>query len=482
VYLIVYLNIVDMNITLRLKDGTQKDGRTSVIFDVAHTLESKKKYRKKITTGIKLKRTDLNKTSFQVKASNRNSNIINKGIKKLVDMRDTALYKFENEEFSLVQLENYLKGKSSFDTVDDYVNTIIKGSRTSQTYTDYKNTLQAFKRHTNKKPDDVVSWNEFMSFEVLDTFKRNALANGTKGTSINSYFTKIRAILNDAYDKQYIYQKFTLNKKLKCENARRKQIATTTPKEFKEAISNIKNVYDAQAIGLYLIMFMLRGMYPADIISLKKAKFNNDDDANPLWRLCEQGYDYITHRRSKTKNRSNDDLIIRIDVELVGLIEWLRYAFYYTHYHTPQKELLASFDDDIAIFNYSIEKERTHSNLWDVYQKRIKKLLGISFMTARKTYNTYALELDMSDTTRRILLGHQDLSVLRSYDNLTTEKMKAKIQKAHKKILVEFKAFELIDLLFNKIKTLNLPPTLKQELTATKLKGLLEDFEEFRSK
>ena len=470
-----------MNITLRLKDGTQKDGRTSVIFDVAHTLENKQKYRKKITTGIKLKRTDLNKTSFRVKASNRNAEIINKGIKKLVDMRDTALYKFEDGDFTLAQLESYLKGESSFDTVDDYINTVIKDSRTPQTYTDYKNTLQAFKRHLDKKPDDVVAWKELRSYEVLDTFKRNALANGTKGTSINSYFKKISAILNDAYDKQYIHQKFTLNKKLRCDNAKPKPITTTTPEEFKTAISNIQNVYDAQAVGLYLIMFMLRGMYPADIISLKKAKFNNDDDANPLWKLCEQGHDYITHRRSKTKNRSNDDLIIRIDIELAGLMGWLRESFYYTHYNTPQKELLASFDDDIALFNYGIEQGREHRNLWDIYQKKIKKLLGISFKTARKTYNTFALELDMSDKVRRILLGHQDPSVLRSYDNLTTEKMKAKIQKAHIDILTEFKAFELIDLLFDKIKTLNLPPTLKQELTATQLKGLLEDFEEFRS-
>ena len=124
---------------------------------------------------------------------------------------------------------------------------------------------------------------------------------------------------------------------------------------------------------------MLRGMYPADIISLKKAKFNNEDDANPLWRLCEQGYDYITHIGSKTKNRANDDLIIRIDVELAGLMEWLRESFYYTHYQTVQKELLASFDDDIAIFNYGIEQGREHRNLWDIYQKKIKKQVILIF-------------------------------------------------------------------------------------------------------
>lgn len=470
-----------MNITLKLDSRTRKDGKSVIYFDVSHTIESKKKYRNSISTGIKIKKTDLSRTSFRVKASNRNAETINKSLIELEQRRDTALYKFENDDFTLSQLVGYLRGESSFDTVDDYVNTVIKKSRLPQTYTDYKNTLQAFKLHTGKKPDERVQWNEFRSYEVLDTLKKNALAKGTKGVSINSYFKKITAIINDAYDKQYIHKEFKFNKKLKCAVVKNKQIRTTTTDEFKTAISNIKNVYDAQAVGLYLIMFMLRGMYPADIISLKKAKFNNGDDANPLWRLCEQGHDYITHRRSKTKNRANDDLIIRIDVELAGLMGWLRDSFYYTHYHTPQKELLASFNDDIAIFNYGIEQGRKHRNLWDIYQKKIKKLLGISFKTARKTYNTFALELDMSDKVRRILLGHQDPSELRSYDNVTTEKMKAKIQKAHKKILVEFKAFELIDLLFNKIKTLNLPPTLKQELTATQLKGLLEDFEEFRS-
>jgi len=59
--------------------------------------------------------------------------------------------------------------------------------------------------------------------------------------------------------------------------------------------------------------------------------------------------------------------------------------------------------------------------------------------------------------------------------------MKAKIQKAHMDILAEFKAFELLDLLFAKFETLDIPPTLKKELTATKMEGLLLDFEEFKN-
>ena len=43
------------------------------------------------------------------------------------------------------------------------------------------------------------------------------------------------------------------------------------------------------------------------------------------------------------------------------------------------KELLASFDDDIAIFNYGIEQGREHRNLWDIYQKKIKKQVILIF-------------------------------------------------------------------------------------------------------
>jgi hypothetical protein len=60
-------------------------------------------------------------------------------------------------------------------------------------------------------------------------------------------------------------------------------------------------------------------------------------------------------------------------------MEWLRESFYYKHYQTAQKELLASFDDDIDIFNYGVEQGREHRNLWDIYQKKIKKQVILIF-------------------------------------------------------------------------------------------------------
>lgn len=58
------------------------------------------------------------------------------------------------------------------------------------------------------------------------------------------------------------------------------------------------------------------------------------------------------------------------------------------------------------------ENYTLHKNVWDYYKKRVTKLLGYSYNTARKTFNTYALELQVSDTIRRVLLGHTDSSML----------------------------------------------------------------------
>ena len=90
-----------------------------------------------------------------------------------------------------------------------------------------------------------------------------------------------------------------------------------------------------------------------------------------------------------------------------------------------------------------------HKNVWDVYQRRVKKLLGYSYQTARKTYNTYATELEVSNTVKDILLGHAPQSINeRHYVNRRTVKLSEKVQQAHTEILEDFKFNELSSRLF----------------------------------
>lgn len=475
-----------MTITLRLKSGVQKDGRTSVFFDVSHSLPNQTKYRKNIYTSTKVNPKQFNKNNFRTKVTHPNYKVINVGLKKLEEMRDTAKDYFDNNQFSLPQVENYLNGKSDFDSVDAYIESEIKNTRLIATYRDYKNTLSAFKLHTKKDKEHTVSWTEINNYKMLDTFKRNAELKGTKGTSINKYLSKLKALYNDAYDKGYIHQEYIKNKKLKStKNIEINEVKTIKHKHIKKAIKKINSIHDAQALALYLLMFCMRGFYPADVVTLtkKNLKHTKHKDDDLILKLCEDGKRNYIHRRAKTRNQSSAALVIYIDDELFNMIHWLKLSFYFTHYLTPQQSLLADFNDELAIFNYDIEdNDRLHFNLWDSYGKKVKKLLGVPYKTARKSYNTTALELSLSESDRRILLGHADRTMLKHYDNTKSKKMRKKIQKGHLKVLKSFKTSILIKLLNEQIRTLDIPDVFKLESLAMSEEILIKDLKKHKNK
>ena len=104
------------------------------------------------------------------------------------------------------------------------------------------------------------------------------------------------------------------------------------------------------------------------------------------------------------------------------------------------------------MFDYDLTDNIKHKNVWDVYQRRVKKLLGYSYQTARKTYNTFATELEVSNTIRDILLGHAPQSINeRHYINRRTIKISEKVQEAHTEILEDFRFDHLANLLYFKM-------------------------------
>ena len=183
-------------------------------------------------------------------------------------------------------------------------------------------------------------------------------------------------------------------------------------------------------------MFGLRGMYLTDIVALKDAEYkcNNFNKYVPYENIFNDGNKYIIHRRVKTKNSANDDLIIRLDDTIPFLIQVLKILFHQTHKY---KRILSK--NQYAIFDYDLKDNIKHKNIWDVYQRRIKKLLGYSFQTARKTYNTFATELETSTTIRNILLGHSAKTINeRHYVNKRAVRLSEKVQQAHTEVLEDF--------------------------------------------
>ncbi len=433
-----------MTIGLTLKNTQDRYGRDSIRFKVEH-----RENRNYINTGIKAPKKDIDTRNWRVKKSNPNQLELNKALEDAREKIHTALNRFETRQFTYKQVVSYLKGEIDYGSVDKYIDSVIKESRTSYTYNDYKSILGAFKKHLNIPLDQQVTFTEFSSYEVLDRFKRSAINNGIAGTTINSYFNKIRAVLNDAYNKGYIYEKFTLQRGLKVASRPSRKIETITPEEFEKAIMKVDNIYDAQALALYLLMFGLRGMYLTDIVALKDAEFKHNDfnTKDPYLDIFNDDHKYIIHRRVKTKNSANDDLIIRLDDNIPYLINQTKRLFEITH---TSRGIIS--ENPLALFDYDLSDNIKHKNVWDVYQRRVKKLLGYSYQTARKTYNTFATELEVSNTIRDILLGHAPQSINeRHYINRRTIKISEKVQEAHTEILEDFKFDDLANLLYFKM-------------------------------
>lgn len=477
-----------MTITLSQVNRPLKNGNCNIIFDVVNGRNE----RKKIITGIKVLPKDWDSKHFRVKKTNKDSKDLNFRLQELTNKMLTAHAKYDAKQFNYSQVISFLEGKTAFGSIDEYIETEIKNTRSSATYTDYKNAFNSLKLHTSFKGKLMF---EDIDYTLLDKFKRQTLSLGRSGASVNSYLKKIRAVMNDAYDKGFIYERFELNKKLRVPT-RRTVIKTSTPDDFKKAIDKIESIYDWQSLAFYLLMFCTRGMYPADIVNFKRANFQNKDMKMKILNLITneyeemdflggmlhlEGYDYLVHRRSKTSKNANEDMYIRVDkFPTLKLIHALKYSIIYTHYD-KKPEIIPSLEDYISIFKYDVVKDyNLHSNIWDYYTKRVKKLLGYSYNTARKTFNTYALELQVSDTIRRILLGHADSTMLSHYDNLNTEAIREQVENAHKNVLERFNAPELTNLMMNKLESMNMPDVMYDDDIAFigNIKQLLNDFRE----
>lgn len=457
-----------MNINLAIIKRPLKDGTCNITFDIVDGRD----YRKKIQTGIKVEPRYWDNKKQRVKSNYANARILNKKLDELGKKIRSASDMYSTQQYSLKQVIDFLEGKVNFNSVDEYVDTIIKDSRTKPTYIDYKTAVNSLKMHTGIDKDTKLLFHE-VNYNLLDKYKINVQKAGMNATAFNSYLAKIRAIMNDAYNKGYIYEKFELHRGLKLP-VRRKQLKTCTSHDFEEAISKINTIYDWQALGFYLLMFCTRGMYPADIVNFKTANFDNIED---LEKFCSADAKYLIHRRSKTSARGNDDMIIRIDEKpTLQLITILKRSIILTHHH-KKPEIVAPIMDDIRIFNYDVNKNYTlHKNVWDYYKKRVSKILGYSYNTARKTFNTYALELQVSDTIRRVLLGHSDSSMLSHYDNLNAKRFMEQVEVAHMRVLEDFKATELMELLLSKLKALDAPEWLYNDTIYLEERGFWEDY------
>ncbi|WP_019671197.1 phage integrase SAM-like domain-containing protein [Eudoraea adriatica] len=449
-----------MTIRLTLDPRLRKDNTNTILIKIGDG----RNYRKKLSTPLKIEKRFWDDKKERVKNTYKNSRILNKELDELNAKIRIALDKYSAKQFTRQQVVSYVSGKTDFDTVDGYIETVIKNSREKPTYIDYRTTINSLKKHTGYSKDRPLLFHE-VNFNLLSNFKLKSKENGMSATAYNSYLTKIRTVMNDAYDKGYIFDKFTFDRRLK-RAVKPKIIKTASPDQIFKGIEKVKSIYDFQAIGFWILMFGLRGMYPADVVDISISHLfpkENQDIMDEENQDIMDDVTYILHTRSKTSESANVDLVIRVDEILWYLINTLKKSIVYTH--LPKKpQIIPHIEDILKIFDYNPSKEYTlHQNTWDVYKKKVKRLTGLSYNKARKTFDTIAMELSVPETVRRVLLGHADPSMLAHYGNTQSERFQEQVEEAHKSVLKDFKVKEMVEKLLFKLDGLDMPYWILEE-------------------
>lgn len=354
---------------------------------------------------------------------------------KLSKIRDNMFHSWELYEAGVFTFDELTRRLTSGNTGEDvlsFIEDIFSVNRTSATTQSYINSVNAYKLILGLK---VVTFNHFNYSNISGAI--NKWNNkGLSPSSIRSYINHIGAIVNEAFRRGLVDSPFKNHPNYRQKKVTR-VIKTATPEMFREAIDKVNNIRDFQALAIWLLQFTMRGMYTSDLATMHLHNRQNEDDV--------EANRYVLHKRHKT----GEPMDILYSCEPTeGLILSLQNSIRHTHNHKPY--MIPDRSNPLQLFKYDYDDSKVHKNVWDVYAKRASKLL-LPMKTARKTFESYALMLNMTAEIRYRLLGHTDQSIKSHYQNWQWEKLSDKIDDAHIKVLQEFQSKELFNELIDRV-------------------------------
>ena len=332
------------------------------------------------------------------------------------DLYDAGIYSFE-------ELKRRLNGGSAKLDMISFATEIYSGYK-QVSYNNILNALKAWKKAMNT---DSLLFTDMNYTSMTATISK--LKQTHAPSSINSYVGFLSSVTNEAYRRGIINDKF-ISYRQYYQKVNLNIINVVTHEQFKEAISKVKTIYEFQALSFWLLSFCLRGLYQKDLIKIHLNKFENESDS--------EAKRYILHKRSKT-NEPMDILYSISPTEQI--LATLQQSLIHTHKIDNRGTM--------KLFNYDPENYREHKHTQAVYGINIKRILGHSLKTARKTFESMAVQRDVSSALRYRLLGHADSSVKRHYIQWQWNALRDKVDQAHIDILNEFKAEELWNELSN---------------------------------
>jgi len=412
-----------LRILIKISPYKNKNNLSNIYFDIKST-----NYRKKIKSELYVNKNNYTKDEI----SNAETNHISKNIllEKLKLHKDKALDNLKSGKWKLSQCEKYLKNGVEVHSIESFIN---KNFNDVSIFTkkDYLNTIGVFRKHLVLNKEVYL---KDLNRENLVKFKTNALFNGIKISSVNAYLKKLKVIVNKASKQDLIVNNKifdnTLIEKINKKESKKTKININ---DIEKAIFGSKDVYELQAISFFITMIMFKGMSPIEMVKYKHLNTSS---------ITASKENYIVYK-SKGVNK-----FVKFNENMFKLIQTIKTSLYFTHFNR-NPELLSAYNNKYEIFNLNISQEiKKHKNLWNIYQKKIKQLIGVSFRGANTVYIDFINNIEISHQVRGILVGKIDASkIIFDHENVLNNQ----INGVQNKMEVEFQLGKLIALIENKM-------------------------------
>mgnify|MGYP000858254805 CR=1 FL=1 len=458
--------------------GERKDGTAALRI----RFKAGEVHDRKITIeGLAIQKKLWDKSLNRVLPSHPGYHDINDKISKYeAKMRDVS-EKFRVGNISFNTACRMMESSSQMTSLKEFISQLDQiDDKSRQTKTNYLASVNSFSYHTGIK-DPLFSEVTYLNFSKM---RKSISEKGKSPETHNKYLRDIKAICRLAFRLKIIFDLPEFDSTWRAKSTRAKKLKTTNPKTIFEAIDRIelhsknensrhKTVKQFESIGLWLLMFSMRGMYPADIneISVKnldydfKSRIEAELEKSNGGKVSIEGNPFIyRHARHKTDVPMN----IMLNMPPIRkLIQVMRYMVSASHpkdaFQTREESKMDNKTDrikarpveevdNIKIFSFTEDSNPSrHKQMWNYYSKQLKNLGMPSFKIARKTFMTTATLLDIPQSIGRTMLGQTDPSISAYYNNFDDPRLFIKITQAHIKVLKDFEVIELFNFWLNKV-------------------------------
>lgn len=445
-----------MKITFKFRSAKRKqDKYQELLIRVIHG----RAFDKLICTGLYLNKKYWIDSENYVSDKHPNSIDYNDTIKVYHDRIFEGKHKFESGRFTAQTLFSYLKGEARYDSLDSYVESVLKDVKTDQNYQAYKDNLKRFKRlYGVSRPIkfEELANDTYSIFEKVHANAQKLVLDENVRFSKTTYtqmIMHIGAICNHAHNRGYFRDVITIPSDFKKVKGDTQRIVSHTPEDVLNWIKEVRTIQQWESVAFWILMFCMRGLYQADIVKLSDKNLKDKYKKSRRRHLSDYWRDnlYYYHPRSKT----HEKMYIKIfRYPILILIEALKNVVAYNHmpYHP---EAIASINDKIGIYDYDPTNDKKyHQHIWATKMRTMREKFGTNYKTARKTFATQCAD-KFPQTITLILMGRKGDRILHdSYIDILDDKMIEKVEQAHLEVLEGFRMKEIITSLWEKFRGL----------------------------